>query len=778
MAEALAHEAQAANDAKAKSAFTVVMGNPPYSVKSYNNGNWILALCEDYKRNVRQEESQIQGLSNDYIKFIRLSQYYIGKSSAGIVGLITGHGYLLGTQPRDLRHSLFNEFSRLIGTDLNGSLRRDSVDGIDEPIFEIITGVAIGLFSRLSIPNEGALASYQSIEGTFEQKESWMRSATIEELKRHAVHPTAPNYFFWRRGGLESEFEVFADLPTIFGTGDRANDKEKYWSTGFATQQDDFAVAFSEDELFGRMHDLSISSSRKQISNEFRMCSTNQWNYSDAVKYARGTSWKGDISLVAFRPFDYRYSIVNRSVMTILKEKVQGNFDIDNIALLTSRLVNDSKFAHVFLSTRRTDKIFLSSKSSTNTYTLPLWLKPSAGETYRRPNVNGKYAVAFAATVDLLYEDGMQRRQQGSLSAAVWDGRGDLDKTFGPRDLFDWIYTVLHSTGYRTRYAEFLKSDFPRIPSPKDRDTFAALVPLGRALVALHLLKPDEAPALQNPEIRFAGHGEAHIEKGFPQYTNGKVMINASCWFEDVPRETWDFYVGGYKVCEKWLKDRAAKGGKNPSAGHILTDDDILHYRRVVTALTETRLTMAEIDRVIDVHGGWPKAFYIPPPPPPTVEEIIQADESRELEFKSTFQWDVRERKQNKDLQKSVLKTLVAFMNSGGGTLVIGVTDDKEIHGLDDDLSITKGSLDVFEQTLLNVFSSAIGVAYAQHIVMRFADAPGGKKVCVVDVKASQEPAFLEFQGKHEFFIRRGNASVSLNPSEQHTYTRQRFAKA
>ena len=88
-------------------------------------------------------------------------------------------------------------------------------------------------------------------------------------------------------------------------------------------------------------------------------------------------------------------------------------------------------------------------------------------------------------------------------------------------------------------------------------------------------------------------------------------MINGSRWFEDVQKATWEFHVGGYQVCEKWLKDRAGKGGKKPSSGRVLTDKDILHYRRVVVALTETRRLMAEIDAVIEKHGGWPGAFKV-----------------------------------------------------------------------------------------------------------------------------------------------------------------------
>lgn len=255
----------------------------------------------------------------------------------------------------------------------------------------------------------------------------------------------------------------------------------------------------------------------------------------------------------------------------------------------------------------------------------PLWLRPSAGEPHRRPNIDRAWALGIGKALGLTYEDGIPRGEQKSfgpdfqrqkaeqlgLLDTPWDGRGDLEKTFGPRDLFEYIYAVLHSPDYRNRYAEFLKSDFPRIPTPATRAAFTALAALGRKLVGLHLLRPEDAPILKTPDIRFAGSGEARVEKGYPEYKNGKVMINASRWFEDVPRATWEFHVGGYQVCEKWLKDRAGKGGKKPGPGRVLTDDDILHYRRVVTALTETSRLMAEIDTEIERQGGWPGAFKV-----------------------------------------------------------------------------------------------------------------------------------------------------------------------
>ena len=79
--------------------------------------------------------------------------------------------------------------------------------------------------------------------------------------------------------------------------------------------------------------------------------------------------------------------------------------------------------------------------------------------------------------------------------------------------------------------------------------------------------------------------------------------------FKGVPEEVWNFHIGGYQVCEKWLKDRQAKGGKNPRPGRVLTDEDIEHYQKIVVALSETIRIMAEIDEVIEAHGGWPGAF-------------------------------------------------------------------------------------------------------------------------------------------------------------------------
>jgi len=175
-------------------------------------------------------------------------------------------------------------------------------------------------------------------------------------------------------------------------------------------------------------------------------------------------------------------------------------------------------------------------------------------------------------------------------------------------DILKYIYAVFNSQGYRNRYAEFLKIDFPRLPLPGRIKLFCELARLGGELVDLHLM---ESPKLEEYITTYNGQVGAEVKKvGWTPERGGTVWIDAggtkakttagSIGFEGVPEEIWNFHIGGYQVCEKWLKDRK---------GRPLSADDIAHYQKIVVALSETIRLMAEIDEVINAHGGWPGAF-------------------------------------------------------------------------------------------------------------------------------------------------------------------------
>ena len=184
----------------------------------------------------------------------------------------------------------------------------------------------------------------------------------------------------------------------------------------------------------------------------------------------------------------------------------------------------------------------------------------------------------------------------------VPDGRGDLRKTFGPEEIFDYIYAVFHCPTYRERYAEFLKIDFPRVPLTSDADLFWRLVELGGELVSLHLM--EEHPVLAHPITHYPVPGDDRVKRrgGYPKYTppnadegiGGRVWINEDQYVEGVPPQVWEFQVGGYQVLHKWLKDRR---------GRTLSFDELEHYQKIVVALQETMRLMQEIDETIP---QWP----------------------------------------------------------------------------------------------------------------------------------------------------------------------------
>ncbi len=153
----------------------------------------------------------------------------------------------------------------------------------------------------------------------------------------------------------------------------------------------------------------------------------------------------------------------------------------------------------------------------------------------------------------------------------------------------------MHSPTYREKYKEFLKIDFPRVPYPKDQDTFWQLVKLGGEIRQIHLL---ESPTVEQYITQYPIDGDnvvsRKITKGSPGYvadneTHGKVYINDHQYFDKVPLVAWEFYIGGYQPAQKWLKDRKDRK---------LEFDDILHYQKIIVALSETDRLMKEIDKI------------------------------------------------------------------------------------------------------------------------------------------------------------------------------------
>ncbi len=634
MSEALAHEAKAANEAK-ETRFTVVVGNPPYLGLSKNMGKWITDMLKgivDGKRsgaNYFEVDGSPLGekkvwLQDDYVKFMRLSQLQIERSGVGIVSLVTNHGYLENPTFRGLRNSLLADFNIVEIFDLHGNSRKgeSSPDGsVDENVFDIEQGVAVALLTRCPRVDSGRLI----VAEIWGRRENKARALNIGSIDRFQITPKPPLYLFKRH--IDDRFDEYASFAAT-------NEIFPFGVAGIITARDDFAVDTSSNALLVRISDLRSSEitdgdiRRRYFegkgAGQYPDGDSRGWKLPVArLKVRKDNDWRTRCRPLLYRPFDQREVYYADWIVDWPRPELARHMSAgDNLSIVLPRSVEISRgWEHVIASTGLIQHHTVSLKEVN--YQRPLWLKPQGTETRTLPNIAPTFAARVSALIGLAWDDCIEEPKQGALGGilpktaeqtamfARRRERGELGKSFGPRDLFDYIYAVLHSPAYRARYADYLKSDFARIPLPGSRALFEALVPLGTELVELHLLDTETLPILKDPKgIRLAGSGEAQVAHA-PTFDPklGRVTINPTRWFETVPEIAWNFHVGGYQPAQKWLKDRAAKGGKKKSDGRVLTDDDILHYRRMIAALTRTAELMPKIDEEIEKHGGWPDAF-------------------------------------------------------------------------------------------------------------------------------------------------------------------------
>lgn len=158
-----------------------------------------------------------------------------------------------------------------------------------------------------------------------------------------------------------------------------------------------------------------------------------------------------------------------------------------------------------------------------------------------------------------------------------------------------------------------------------------------------------------------------------------------------------------------------------------------------------------------------------------TLEDLIEAGESTTLEFKGALRWDFRLNQVGKHIEKSIVKTIAAFLNTGGGTLVIGVSDEGDIWGIEQDINtLSRRDLDGFQQHLLNLAGGKLGFQFAAGLKTEFVSREG-KTICLVMVEPSRIPVYVTDGERTDFFVRAGNTSRQLNVEEAQEYIAMRW---
>jgi predicted helicase len=387
---------------------------------------------------------------------------------------------------------------------------------------------------------------------------------------------------------LEAEWRQFAGLADVFPRN----------SAGIITARDALVIGLDKEDLAHRLKRFSTSALEDAaIYDEFGFSPSKRFDLRAAqAALSELDSFDDPIRPILHRPFDERFLFFHPSVVWSLSRPMADQMvGGDNLALVATRQVTRPQFEHAFVSRHMIE--IKACSHDRNTQIFPLYTSEASDGLLA--------ATPGASNLDRAF----LKRLAGELGLKLRADARDLgsDAELTPRRVFDYVYAVLYAPSYRERYFEFLRSDFPRLPSPGSAELFIELGMLGGSLVELHLLEsPELDHALarvadpDHPEVKRVAWSEDTIWLDAPAPARGQEPRSGTIGFDGVAEEVWKFRIGGYQVCDKWLKDRK---------GRRLTKDEGRQYRRILVALAGTIRIMHEIDAAIAKHGSWPDAF-------------------------------------------------------------------------------------------------------------------------------------------------------------------------
>jgi predicted helicase len=596
----LSTEANEANRIKRDTPVMCIIGNPPYSGESSNKGEWIMNLMEDYKKEPggieKLKEQNSKFINDDYVKFIRYGQHFIEKNGSGVLAFINPHGFLDNPTFRGMRWNLLKTYDKIYTIDLHGNAKKKETapDGsADVNVFDIEQGVSINFFVKTGKkkPKELGQVFHYDLYGKREFKYDFLIENNIKSTAYNALTNIQPNFFFTSKNF--SELETYNNgflIPELFTIN----------SLGLLTKRDDLSIDFNSNDLEKKIrYFLDDKKSVEEVCRHFNLVikDNDKWDAVQTRKQVSPEDIINQIKSIQYRPFDNRKVFYNPFFVARTNTKVLGHFIKDNSGLIICRqgqAVGGDEWNVVFTCKYLTDQNIYRRGGGT---IFPLYLYNDSELTIKFNNSNQIQDRTPNLKLEII------QQIADNLNLTFTNEKETTKNTFAPIDILDYIYAILHSPAYREKYKEFLKIDFPRVPYPKDATTFWQLVKLGGEIRQIHLL---ESPTVEKYITQYPIDGNNTVDKiSFeinyeiingdtitnldPIYPLGRVYINDTQFFQMVPEVAWNFYIGGYQPAQKWLKDR--KGRK-------LDFEDILHYQKIIVALTETDRLMKEIDKI------------------------------------------------------------------------------------------------------------------------------------------------------------------------------------
>lgn len=568
----LDQEWQKARDVKHDKNLLVILGNPPYNAKSKNKGKEILELLKIYKENLN--ETNIQPLDDDYIKFMRFAQWKlleqgqknIFEANSGLMGFITNNSFLDGRIHRNMRESLYKSFDEIYILNLHGS---DKDAKNDENVFDIKIGVCISLFIKYkNEPSKGATIFYASTaqKGIFKRAEKYallddISQRGLNSIKWEELSPNEPYFWFVPKNFENEEYEDFWALA-----GDKALAKSKAvflnFNSGVETGKDNIAIQPSKSAMEQVLSDFETLS-KEAILKKYKLKDLDENIISKTLAEYKHKDTPARITPIAYRPFDTQYTLysrkqgfLRRTMYGVMQHFLRG----ENLGLCFPKICLNFIFDYSMVINTIVDRTFGGSKTGSETCIAPLYSYDIDGKI---PNFTPEF---------LAYKEKHQ-----------------ILKDKSPEEILAFIYANLYNPKYRSKYLEYLKIGFPKVSFEVSVKEFERFERLGSELIKLHLMQEipqDEIDFIflkesKKPNFKIAKYQEKE------RFVENKIILNEDLAISPIGAEIWNYTIGGYQVLKQWLKYRK---------DYVCTKEELEHLLKICKILKKT----IEIQKALD----------------------------------------------------------------------------------------------------------------------------------------------------------------------------------
>lgn len=562
---AITDEAYHADTWKARRPIKVIIGNPPYLAASTNP--YDISAYKTETDGITDFGERKHWLNDDYVKFFRFSEQIIDKNNEGILAFVTNNGYLDNHTFRGMRASLLRTFDTIYIVNLHGRASKKDLppEGRkNENIFDITQGIALFVGVKTTNNRSWAKVYYTDVWGTREEKLGALEKGNFD-FAELAIDPQMA-YFVPFGGEGKSVYEKGVSLYELFPTN----------VTGIVTGNDTAAIALSRSELEERMNIVRNATDENDILRLWGRFGRGQ----TAQKIQNDVLSKGIVTPISFRPFDERWTYYSGDscgwILWPREKKTMGHF----LSASTSPIGENIGI---------------------------VFCKPSG--LYSTPFVTKNIADnrLFSAACERAYIAPLFLRSETAIDGEIWTPNLNIEKLrtltqylsfeVSPLQVFDYVYGILHDPVYCKHYEQYLRRDFPRVPiinEPEDvrsaesfhvsEEMFRIYSAAGAKLRRLHLMT-DKIPAALSLDPSTA----EDMEIGAVKYKDGVLQINANKRIVGIPKEVWDYQIGGYQVLDKWFKSHK---------GEALTLGSFTHIENIVGLIAETCRIQNELRKI------------------------------------------------------------------------------------------------------------------------------------------------------------------------------------